>query len=317
MSPALIALTLVSNLGLAETYRVVGGKDAPAGHWPDTAAVFFGAEQGCTGVLIAPDLVLTAGHCAGGITHVLLDTIDYTQGGEKIEVVETIVQQNWSRTYDLSLLILAEESSVEPRVIAQGCALDNYLYDGAEVVIVGYGATDVWGERYGSRLQQAQTTVIDAECTDMELGCASQVSPGGELRAGGDGVDACFGDSGGPLYLVPSDHAGNTSSRMDYNIAARQADPEAYLVGITSRGYDTAYQPCSEGGIYVRPDAVIAWIEESAGVELPEPDCAGEPNAEEETVLYPVSGCSHVPAPGGIPGLGLLALGLGLAVRRR
>jgi len=80
------------------------------------------------------------------------------------------------------------------------------------------------------------------------------VSPGGELAAGGMGIDSCNGDSGGPLYLL-----------TDYG---------TFLVGVTSRGYTTSTKPCGDGGIYVRPDKVIDQLETMAGVALtrgPEP----------------------------------------------
>ena len=78
-------------------------------------------------------------------------------------------------------------------------------------------------------------------------GCNGAVSPGGELGAGGNGVDACFGDSGGPLYLL--------SDRGDY------------VVGVTSRAYAGVpwNYPCRDGGIYTRPDAVVDWIESKVG----------------------------------------------------
>ena len=75
-----------------DNLRVVGGQRAQAGVWPDTAAVVFsGNSVGCTGVLVAPNVVLTAGHCIGGITDVILDSIDYTSNqGERIRVQREI-----------------------------------------------------------------------------------------------------------------------------------------------------------------------------------------------------------------------------------
>src|SRR5690606_20552960 len=47
----------------AASWDVLGGKNAPAGKWPDVAAVMIGGQPQCTGVLIAPTVALTAGHC--------------------------------------------------------------------------------------------------------------------------------------------------------------------------------------------------------------------------------------------------------------
>jgi MYXO-CTERM domain-containing protein len=244
---------------------VVGGRQAPAGKWNDAAGAM--ASQGyalCTGTLIAPNLVITAGHCIGeGITSVKLGVNDYqSPGGEEIAVMRQVEYPNSQSTYDVGLLILERDSTYTPRIIASGCVVERSLHDGAPAHIVGYGAIDEAGETYTSELREADTTITDADCGGGR-GCNGSVYPGGELGAGGGGVDACFGDSGGPLYLD---------------------DPSGiFLVGVTSRGYYDADLPCSEGGIWVRPDAVIDWIESTASVTLPRATCNQPPMATAES----------------------------------
>ncbi len=236
---------------------VVGGDRAEDGVWPDCAAIYFGGEVGCTGTLVAPTVVLTAAHCIGGISKVKLGVTDHRDSGEQIRVADEIrYPQHWS-SYDIGVLVLEEPAQTEPRLIAQGCILDNHLYDGADVAIVGYGAIDEWGNQYTPYLQEAFTTVSDHDCSDISSGCTAAVSPGGELGAGGSGVDSCYGDSGGPLYLL--------------------TDQGDYLVGITSRAYDWVNVPCRDGGIYGRPDAIIDWIEGQTGVEIPSVSCNQPP----------------------------------------
>jgi len=250
----LISLALAD--GDLSTPPVVGGHEVEAGMWEDTAAIYFGNEVGCTGVLIAPDVVITAGHCNEGIDRVKLGTNDYNNGGEIIRVAEIHEYPNSLSTYDLAILILEKSSDIEPRVIAQDCILDDHLYDGADVTIVGYGAIDPQGYQYVSTLMEGTTVIDDADCTELSTGCNASVSPEGELGAGArDNVDSCYGDSGGPLYL-------NT-------------DEGDFLVGITSRGYNSSSWDCGHGGIYVRPDAVIDWIEEVIGQPLATPECGG------------------------------------------
>jgi len=234
--------------------HVVGGSAVAQGDWQDAVAVYKGSTVQCTGVLVAPTVVLTAAHCVGGITAVRLGTNDYNKGGELIEVLRSARHPNSSNTYDIAALILADAAPVPPRMIAQDCVLDTYLIDGADVSVVGFGATDSQGLKFTSTLMEGFTTVDDADCSDIESGCNVDVSPGGELGAGGsDKVDSCFGDSGGPLYLL--------TPKGDY------------LVGITARGYNGNGPPCGQGGIYVRPDAVFDWIEAEGGVLLDTPDC--------------------------------------------
>ena len=58
----------------ARAQQVVGGSQVDAGEYEDAAGIIFSNSVECTGVLVAPNVVLTAGHCVGGITHVILGT---------------------------------------------------------------------------------------------------------------------------------------------------------------------------------------------------------------------------------------------------
>ncbi|MBW1879156.1 MAG: trypsin-like serine protease [Deltaproteobacteria bacterium] len=246
------------------SYKVVGGAQAALGAWPDAAGVVFGGDEvGCTGVLVAPDVVLTAGHCTEGVsvTHVILDTNDwYRTEGEVVRVQRAVAHPQWWSSYDIAVLVLQDDAETVPRAIAQGCVLDDYLADSAPVAIVGYGAIDVWGNQYTTELREAFTTVVDHDCTEINTGCEPNVSPGGEIGAGGGGIDACFGDSGGPLYLI--------------------TEVGDYLVGTTSRGFTTGDKPCEDGGIYIRPDAVVDWIESVVGHDIPVPTCNFPPDLQ-------------------------------------
>ena len=247
---------VLAGLAMAsEPANVVGGEDAAEGRWPDAAVVYDGSWQVCTGTLIHENLVLTAAHCIGGLDKVELGVADYTDVGETIDVIQEIAYPNgaWS-SYDIGILVLEHPASTPPRTIARDCITANDLKDGAEVAIVGWGALNEQGTQYGSELQEAWTTINDHDCTDMSMGCIGSISPGGELIAGGDGIDSCYGDSGGPLYLAAD-------------------DGEEYLVGVTSRGVYLAGPPCGMGGIYARPDAIIDWIEDQTGETLARPDC--------------------------------------------
>ncbi len=246
---------------------IVGGAQVPDGKWLDAAGIIDDSgEPICTGVLVAPTVVLTAGHCAGGIRSVILGTNDFTQGGEQINVVQEIPYPNWQNSHDITALVLEHPSTIEPRLIASGCIRDNYIANGADVAIVGYGAIDTRGRQYTNELREAFTTVTDADCTAIDRGCTSSVSPGGEIGAGGMGIDTCFGDSGGPMYLL--------------------TDRGDFVVGLTSRGWDDSTTPCGDGGIYERPDSVIDWIESQTGATLVEPTCnvAPAPTAPEIVV---------------------------------
>jgi len=229
---------------------VIGGQPAPTGRWPDAVALFSGTQHTCTGTLIAPDLILSAEHCFG-ITHAVLGSVDYTTG-ESIEIVERFNHPDASATFDVALFRLATASDLPPRELLVDCLSDFYV-DGAIATVAGFGYRDPNGPGQ-SLLIEVDLPLEDADCSELDRGCRPAVSPGGELVAGGGGVDSCIGDSGGPLYL-------DTGAGV-------------YLAGVVSRGSFPADQLCGDGGIYVRTDAIAPWIEQVSGTLLPRPaDC--------------------------------------------
>jgi len=258
--------SLLSAAWAATPLPVVGGEPAPPGRWPDAAALYnLAGDFACTGVLVAPDVVLTAGHCASGLSHVVVGRTDLTaDDGEVVDIAEVTAHPRPFQTYDVAVVVLAQPiTTIVPRALALDCVVEDDLRVGAVVHIVGYGALDPLGLEWGTTLQQAATTVRDPACSDPVEGCNEEVSPGGELIAGGGGVDSCSGDSGGPLYL---------------------SVPEAdYLVGLTSRAALPTETPCGGGGIYVRLDAISDWVEAETAVTLPRPSCVGRNQAPRPT----------------------------------
>ncbi len=260
-TPAVVALMLATG-GVAVAgpapgqLPVMGGTDVPDGAWQDAGVVLIGGFPECTGTLVAPTVALTAGHC----NDPQLDTfwvgtndLGAPQKGEHLAVAQRFEYPNSQSSFDVTALVLAEPSTIEPRAIATGWARAD-IHNGAAVEIVGFGAIDRNASQYIDAMQEAETTITDFDCSDPGVGCNLAARPAGELGAGGMGIDTCPGYSGGPLYLKTS-----------------YGD---FLAGITSRSYTDAQFPCQDGGIYERPDAIVDWIEEQTGVPVargPEP----------------------------------------------
>ena len=260
LRPALTAvLSLAPALALASStvdpMPVIGGTVVPAGKWPDAVAVL-GAQGSCTGTLVAPDVVLTAGHCAEvNPTQIIANTTNYNAGGGVTATVKSITAYpGWETSYDVSVVVLtAPVAGITPRLLGTACTFQSFA-NGAQVHLVGFGLTDTAGTGDNTTLHEAVAPVTDATCSGGN-GCMPGVAPGGEFVAGGSGTDSCFGDSGGPVYL--------------------DTPRGPVVIGAVSRGLSSSPTPCGGGGIYVRTDKIADWLATTSGKTIALDTCSG------------------------------------------
>ena len=211
--------------------RIIGG--VPTSDFPDCVAVGSETSWCCSGTLVAPNVVVTAGHCrAGCASRVLIgDDVGKEADAQVIAVAHAEAHPQYvSGKHDLCTLILAEDATgVEPRGIAGPDALDGAV----SVRIAGYGNTSVYGG-YGRRLM----VDVPLAGADPRFGA----DPANEFVAGAPFLDrdSCNGDSGGPAYV--------------------EHDGAWLLAGATSRATDSRYRLCGDGGIYTRVRAYCDWI---------------------------------------------------------
>jgi secreted trypsin-like serine protease len=267
-----------ARLEIATAAPIVGGTPTAEGAWPDAVAVLGRQGGSCSGTLIAPDVVLTAGHCLTtdniDPVSVRLGSTDAMTGGETIDVVTAIPYQDGTTTYDVGVLLLAHPATVAPRVVAAGCSFAAF-HAGSQVRVVGFGATTTTGLGGNTRLYEVIVAVTDPLCEDAT--CHPAVYPGGEFVAGGDNRDSCKGDSGGPVYLTTA-HG-------------------TVLAGVVSRG--TGAQTCGTGGVYVRVDKLLTWIEQRTGAQLARDPCAAAGNQPIDSQDV-AGGCATAPGGGGL-----------------
>lgn len=242
ISLALTATCASLAVAVAPASAVVGGSDAQPGAYPAVAEITFGAF-GCTGTLVTPTRVLTAGHC-GSLTGAAVASpaawpaalIDVRIGsvtpgqGESVPVRRVALNPNYllGKGYDVAVLELTRASTKAPAKVA-GASERSTWAAGTLETVVGFGVTEEGGDAPDT-LQQAQVPIT----TDAACGSAyGDFDPATMVCAGfpQGGVDSCQGDSGGPLF-------------------GRNAAGALRIVGVTSFGEGCAR--AGKPGVYAR-----------------------------------------------------------------
>ena len=257
LNVTLVACCAVLAVAASPSQAVVGGSDAAPGAYPAVAEITFGQSFLCTGTLIAPTWVLTAGHC-GSITGAAVGTpaawppqlIDVRIGsvkpgqGEKVPVSRVIAHPNYllSDGYDISILKLSRASTKTPTPVA-GASETSLWAPSTLETIAGFGTTEEGGDTPDT-LQKAQVPITtDAYCADAydSFEADTQICAG--YPEGG--VDTCQGDSGGPMF-------------------GRNAAGALRVVGATSYGEGCA-RP-GKPGVYARvgDSTLREWIRQQA-----------------------------------------------------
>jgi len=159
---------------------IVGGSVAAACAWPSAVAF----TEGCSGVLIHPQVVLYAAHCG-----VLVGDVRFgessTQPARTAAVKHCeLYPSKPELRLDLAYCLLeTPQSNVPIAPLVAGCEQE-LIGRGTPVELVGFGLDEA-GNQGVKRGVQVEVKELDAK----------------EARLGGDGQDSCQGDSGGPGFV--------------------------------------------------------------------------------------------------------------------
>lgn len=195
---------------------IVGGNAANSAQWPYAVAIFRKGHMHCTGSVIGPTKVLTAGHCVAGFNLANFQVIIGRPNlraqavGQSIGVSSGRVHPDFEQTglHDVAVLHLAQPTAAAPVAVATPAQSATATAPGASLRVAGYGATNPFGVHLSPFLKQTFEIVrTDRRCLkaytrDLYAPESMICALGAKRKKAGRfkiHTSACSGDSGGPL----------------------------------------------------------------------------------------------------------------------
>lgn len=225
-------MAVASGVAQAAAMRIVGGSPASAGTWPSLAFIEDslpgGGAELCSGTVVAPNAVLTAGHCAVDLSSMTVEppgqygvvtgSLDWTDAATRqVSAVSRVVvypgflkitASNGSvySDGDAALLELQTPTTAPPMPLAVDPGDTGLYAAGTAVGIAGWGLTSAGGPA-PDQLQWATTVLQSVSyCADQANDTFGAIFDSFDqtcaIDAPTDATGTCHGDSGGPLVAV-------------------------------------------------------------------------------------------------------------------
>lgn len=228
--------------------RIINGYSTDPYRFPYAASLQLNGQHYCGGALVAPDLVVTAAHCAELTPIITLGRYDLDDpldtDYEEMNILSAIVHPQYDKVVvdnDVALLVL-QKQSIHPYVRINDTP--NVPDDGEELTVMGWG--DINGDpsvkETSDELRETQVWYLPNSKCEQSKGTVEtssgyqEASYNGQLTDSmmcaldkiGNISDACQGDSGGVLVRT-----GTASTGED-----------DLLLGLVSWGYGCANPDC-------------------------------------------------------------------------
>jgi secreted trypsin-like serine protease len=195
---------------------IVGGEAANPAQWPYAVAIFRKGHMHCSGSVIGPTRVLTAGHCLAGFNVANFQVIVGRPNlrdrvvGQAIGVSSGRIHPDFEQTglHDVAVLDLAQATGVPAIPLATPAQSAAATVAGAQLRDAGYGATNPFGTHLSGFLKQT-TEIVRTDQRCLKAYTRDVYAPESMICALGAKrkkpgrfkihTSACSGDSGGPL----------------------------------------------------------------------------------------------------------------------